>query len=100
NAGPGNDPVGPGPAETILGAPARLVFGRNPARLAPRLHGRESGRMVTLALVGFGARRHRRDLHMPDPRQVVFEAAQDVSGHDLLSVKHSLHNQRGVALAY
>ena len=53
-------------------------------------HG-EDRRIVHLALVGFGPRRHRRDLDMADDREVALETLDEVAAFDLRVIEVELY---------
>ena len=58
------------PAQAVFRLPARVIFRRNPSGIAERVERTENLRIADLALVRLVARGHRRNLHMPDQRQM------------------------------
>ena len=59
--------------------------------IAEPIHRREYCRIIDLALVGLAAGRHRRDLGMPDDRQIFLEAPDQIAADDLDVVEIELH---------
>src|SRR5208282_319283 len=71
------------PAEAVLGARARAIFAADPTRIAGPIDRFEHGGIVDFALVGFAARRHRRDLDVADHGQMLFEAPDEIAADNL-----------------
>src|SRR5262249_39062837 len=71
------------PRKSVFGAAARLILGGDPTAIP---HGIECGpdrRIIDLALVRLGTRRHGGDLHVADQRQMALDAPDQVALHDL-----------------
>ena len=83
----------PDPGEPCIGVGAGLVLAADPTVIAERGEGGEDGRIGDLAFVGLGPARHRRDLHVTDPRHEALEALEHVALHDrdVIAVEHDLH---------
>src|ERR1700704_4808078 len=77
------EPEAPSPAQAVLGAPTRLVLAADPALVAEPVERIEDRRIVDLALIRLGTRRHGRDLHVPGQRQEFLETLQEVAADDL-----------------
>src|SRR5664279_6630706 len=83
----GNHAVGLGPAQAILSAPARPVFGADPAAVAEPVHRLEYIAVIDLALVRLVAAWHRGALQMADHRQVLLQSVEQIAAHDLHMVE-------------
>src|SRR5260221_4129447 len=84
------DAVFAAPGEPVLGARPGPVFAGRPARPAEPVERLEHTRIVDLALVRLGARRHRGDLHVADQRLVRLEAPDEIAADDLHMIKIEL----------
>src|SRR5215472_18112371 len=71
------------PAQAVFGSRARAVLAADPFAVAEAVERREDFGIVHLALVGLAPRRHGRDLHMADERQVFFESPDEIAADDL-----------------
>src|SRR5450755_822470 len=86
----GNHAVGLGPAQAILGAPARPVFGADPTAVAKPVHRLEYIAVIDLALVRLVAAWHRGALQVADHGQVLLKAMEQIAAHDLHMVEIEL----------
>src|SRR5262249_55773299 len=79
----GFDSINPRPAQALFGSCARAVFAPDPFAVAETIERGEDLGIVHLALVGLAPRRHRRDLHMADERQMFLEPPNEIAADDL-----------------
>src|SRR5271156_2353959 len=75
------------PAKPIFSARLRFVFAADPALVAELVDRLERNREIHLAGIGLVARRHGRDLHMADQRQIFFETLEQIAAGDLQMIE-------------
>src|SRR5262245_55655113 len=79
------------PAEAILRAAARAIFGADPTPIAEFVHRFEYGGVIDLPLVRLMTRRHRRTLQMANHRKKFLETMDQVTADDLHVIEIELH---------
>src|SRR5262249_35207909 len=80
----------PRPAQAVLGLTAGTIFAADPVAVSELLERREDRRVIDLALVGLVARRHRRDLDMPDRGEMLLETFDQIAPDDLRVIEIEL----------
>src|SRR5437879_4498003 len=93
SSAPRHDPITACPAQAVFGSAARAVFAANPALVTETIEQCEDFGIIDLALVRLVPRRHRRDLHVSDQRQMLFESPDEIAADDLRVIEVELNAQ-------
>src|SRR4030095_5241365 len=88
---PGRHAILARPAEAILRAAARAIFGANPTPIAELIHAFEYGRVVAPPLVRVLTRWHSRHCKMANHRKDCLETMDQVSADNLHMIEIELH---------